>query len=203
MIAGKAREPLERAVGKYIAAVLDALGGHADRHIVEHRFQELLGRRKLSRKLALLAAILIRRHRAAVWQRKVLDQNRSSAGQLGDEAFRGAGMFMEILDADVEDAARAPQLQQFRPGHVSGKIRTRQAVDLEIAIVAEHDPAPRIRHHHAMTEVVQGRTDERISAQLRALDLAQRREHPQRDSREKRRHSDAANQHLPDQAGVG
>src|SRR5207245_1091851 len=63
-VAGKAREALERPVGKNVAAVLDTLGGHTYRHIVEYRFQELLGRCKLSRKLALLAVILVRRHRS-------------------------------------------------------------------------------------------------------------------------------------------
>src|SRR6266853_1473946 len=175
----------------------------ADRNIVEHRFQELLGRGQLSRQLALLAAILVCRHRTAVWQCKVFDQNRPSAGQLGDEAFRRAGVHIEIVDADVEDAALELQRQQFRPGHVFGKVRTRQAVDLEIAVVAEHDPASRIRHHHTMTEVVQRGTDKGIPAQLRALDLAQRREHPQRDGRKKRRDGDAGNQHLPNRIGVG
>jgi hypothetical protein len=163
-VAGEAREAFERAVGKDVAAVLDALGGHTYRHIVEHRFQELLGRCELSGKLALLATILVRRHRTAVWQRKIFDQNRPPAGQFGNEAFRGAGVCIEIRDADVEDSALAPQLQQFRPGHVSGNIRTRQAVDFEVAVVAEHDPLPRIRHHHAMAQVVQGGADKRISA---------------------------------------
>ena len=39
-----------------------------------------------------------------------------------------------------------------------------QAVDFEIAIVTEHDPLPRIRHHHALAEVIQGGTDKCISA---------------------------------------
>src|SRR5205807_10650536 len=116
----KAREALERPVGKNVAAVLDTLGGHTYRHIVEYRFQELLGRCKLSRKLALLAVILVRRHRTAVRQRKIFDQNRPPAGQFGNEALRGAGACIEVLDADVEDAALAPHLQQLRSGHVSG-----------------------------------------------------------------------------------
>ncbi|OIQ67635.1 hypothetical protein GALL_507840 [mine drainage metagenome] len=43
IIARIAREALKGAVGEYIAAILDVLGGHAYRHILEHRFQELLG----------------------------------------------------------------------------------------------------------------------------------------------------------------
>src|ERR1019366_2039478 len=117
----------------------------------------------------------------AVRQRKMFDHDRLPAGQLGNEAVRAGGVFIEMLEADVEDAAFEPHLQQFWPGHVSGNIRTRQAVDLEIAIVAEYDPLLRIRHHHALAEVVQGGPYKRISAQLRALDLAQRRENPQRD----------------------
>ena len=163
-VAGKAREALERPVGKNVAAVLDTLGGHTYRHIVEYRFQELLGRCKLSRKLALLAVILVRRHRTAVRQRKIFDQNRPPAGQFGNEALRGAGACIEVLDADVEDAALAPHLQQLRSGHVSGNIRPCQAIDLEIAVVAEHDPVLRIRHHHAVAELVQGGADKCISA---------------------------------------
>src|SRR6476659_2271498 len=35
-VAGKTREAFERFIGKNIAAVLDALGGHAYRHVVEY-----------------------------------------------------------------------------------------------------------------------------------------------------------------------
>src|SRR5437764_1119104 len=59
VIGREAREPLEGAVGKNIAAVLDVLGGDADRHVVEHRFQKLRGRSQLARELALLGAILM------------------------------------------------------------------------------------------------------------------------------------------------
>ena len=58
VIAGEAREALEGAVGEDVAAVLDALGGDADRHVVQHRFQELLGRGQLPRQPALLGAVL-------------------------------------------------------------------------------------------------------------------------------------------------
>ena len=68
VIAGEAREALERAVGEDIAAVLDVLGGDADRNVVEHRFQELRGRCQLARQLALLGAILMRRDRPAIGQ---------------------------------------------------------------------------------------------------------------------------------------
>ena len=95
-VAGEAREAFEGAVGEDVAAVLDALGGHADRHVVEHRFQELLGRRQLPRKLALLAAILMGRHRTAVRQREVLDQNRAPVGQFGNQAFRPVGELCRI-----------------------------------------------------------------------------------------------------------
>ena len=47
VVAGEAREALEGTVGEDIAAVLDALGGHANRHVIKHRFQELLGRCEL------------------------------------------------------------------------------------------------------------------------------------------------------------
>src|SRR5881227_3530607 len=52
IVARKMRQKFERTIGKNITSAVDALGGHAYRHIVEHRFQELLGRGKLSRKLA-------------------------------------------------------------------------------------------------------------------------------------------------------
>ena len=117
------------------------------------------------------------------WAARNICQDRPAAGQLGDEAFRGAGDGIEILEADIEHAARAPHRQQFRTGHVRRNIRARQAINLEIAVVAINDPLVRIRHHHTVAEVVQGGTDERISAQLRTLHLAQRREDPQRDGR--------------------
>ena len=102
VVAREAREPLERAVGENIAAVLDVLGGDADRNVVEHRFQKLRGRCKLARQLALLGAILMRRDRPAVRQRKMFDQDRSAVGQFGDQAFRAGGVVVELIDADVE-----------------------------------------------------------------------------------------------------
>ncbi len=185
VVAGKTGKAFECAIGEDVAAVVDILGGHAYRHIVEHRFQELLGRSKLPRQLALLAAILMRRHRAAVRQRKLSGHDRSPVRQLGHETFRSGGPGPEFLVAELDQAVAAPHFQQFRPGHVFRDIRTRQAVNLEIAIVTEYDSPLRIRHHHALTEVIQGGTDEGVSAQLCALDLAQRRVHPQRDCGEK------------------
>src|SRR6202021_1529670 len=139
---------------------------------------EMRGRGELSRKPPLLAAIPMRRHRTAVRQQKIFDPNGPSAGQFGNEAFRHAGLAVEILDADVEDTALTPQLSQFRPGHVAGNIRTLQAIDLEIAIVAEYDSLLRIGDHHTLVEVVQGRTDECISAESGTLTLARRRDIP-------------------------
>src|ERR1700731_5084734 len=65
VVAGEARETLEGAIGENVAAILDALGGHADRHMVEHRFQKLFGRGELPREGALFAAVLMRRDRTA------------------------------------------------------------------------------------------------------------------------------------------
>src|ERR1700692_832981 len=54
-----------------------------------------------------------------------------------------------------------------------------------------------------MAEVVQGGTDERISAQLRAPDRAQGAWDPKRDPRKERADDDAADQQFPEQVGVG
>ena len=156
MVAREAREALERAVGENIAAVLDVLGGDADRNVVEHQFQELRGRRQLARKLALLGAILMGRDRPAIRQAEILDQDRFAVWQFGDQAVRGGGLGIEFVDADIQRAALAPHLQQFRPGHVAGNVRARQAVDFEIAVVAEDDALTGVGHHHALVEIVQG-----------------------------------------------
>ena len=111
MVAGEARKTLERAVGEDVAAVLDALGRHAYRNVVEHRFQELLGGSQLPRKLALFAAILVGGDRTAVRQAEKLDQNRPAVGQLGDEALRAFDAPIEFIDADVEHATLPSQLQ--------------------------------------------------------------------------------------------
>src|SRR6185312_12662179 len=88
VVAGKSRKALERPIGEDITSVLDVLGSHANRNIFEHRFQELLGRGELSRKLALLAAILVCRHRsAAIGQLKMLDQNRTASRQFENVAL--------------------------------------------------------------------------------------------------------------------
>ena len=90
MIAGEAREAFERAVGEDIAAVLDVLGGDADRNVVEYRFQELRGRGQLARQLALFGAVLMGSDRAAVRQPEDISQHRASAGHFGDEALGAA-----------------------------------------------------------------------------------------------------------------
>ena len=48
-IAGEARESFERTVGEDIPAVLDVLGGDADRNVVEHRLQKFGGRCQFAR----------------------------------------------------------------------------------------------------------------------------------------------------------
>ena len=184
VIAREAREAFEGAVGEDVAAVLDVLGGDADRHVVEHRFQELRGRRQFSRQPALLGAVLMGRDRSAIGQLEILDQDRAAVGQFGDEPVGLGGAAVEILDADIEHAALAPQLQQFAAGHVARHVGARQPVDLEIAVVAEHDPPVRIGHHHALVEMVQRGADEGVAPQLRALGAAQRRNHPDRDRAE-------------------
>ena len=173
VIAREARETLERAVGEDIAAVLDVLGGDADRNVIEHRFQELRGRGQLARKLALLGAILMGCDRPAVRQAEIFHQHRFAVGQFGDQALRGGGLGVEFIDADIQRAALAPHFQQFRPGHVAGNIRAHQAVDFEIAVVAEDDALLRVGHHHALAEIVQGGIDEGTAPELRALEPAQ------------------------------
>ncbi len=88
VVAREAGEALERLVGEDVAAVVDALGGDADRHVVEHQFQELLGRGELPRQLALIGGILMGCDRAAVRQPEMLDQDRPAVRQFGDQSFR-------------------------------------------------------------------------------------------------------------------
>jgi len=114
-----------------------------------------------------------------------------------------AGKGKEIVGANVEDATTAPELQQFSAVHERGNIRPEEAVNLQIAVVAKHDPLLRIGDHHTLVEIVQGRTDKRISAQLRALDPAQRRQHPYRDGRKEAADNEAANHRFPDHARIG
>ena len=145
----------------------------------------------------------MRRDRAAVWQREMFDEDGSPIGQFADQAFRPGGVCVEIRGADVETPTLAPQLQEFGPGHGWRQIRARQAVDFEIAVVAEHDPLLRIGHDDALVQMIQRRADERILAQMRAFDPAQRRMDPQCDRREKCADHDAADQHFPHHAGIG
>ena len=201
-VAGEVREAFEGAVGEDVAAILDVLGGDAHRNVVEHRFQELRGRGKLARQPTLAGAVLMRRDRPTVGQRKMLDQDRFAIGQFGDQPLRAGSAVIELLDADVEQAALAPHLQQFRPGHVAGDVGARQPINIEVAIVAEHDSPLRIDHHDALVEMVQGGTDEGVAAELRPPGLAQRRKHPDPDGTEKGSHRNAADQKLPDDVRI-
>ncbi len=202
MIAREPREALERAVGEDIAAVLDVLGGDADRNVVEHRFQELRGRGQLARQLALLGAVLMGSDRAAVRQPEDLREHRFSARHFGDKAFGAARQLGEFLDGDIQQAARAPQLDQVAAGLAGCDIGARKSVDIEKAVVTEDDAALRVGHHHALVEVVQGGTDEGVAPQFGALRLAQRAHHPDSDRTDKRHDDDAADQEFPDHVGI-
>src|SRR6185437_14740539 len=202
VIARKAREALEGAIGEDVAAVLDVLGGDADRHVVEHRFQELLGRRQLARQLALLGAIQMRPNRTAIGQGEIFDEDGPAVRQFGDQTFGSSHLSVEPIVADLEGAGGALKHRELRPGHVGRKCRARQAVDFEITLVDEHDPLPRIGHHHALVQVVEGGRDEGVAARLRTLDPAQRRMNPERDRGQEGADDDAADQDLPEHVGV-
>ena len=81
----------------------------------------------------------------------------------GTVLVTGGGTALDGLNTNK--AVLAPELGQFRSCHVFCNVRTGQAINLEIAIVAEHNPLLRIGHHHALVEIVQGGTDEGIAAQ--------------------------------------
>jgi len=121
-IAGEAREAFESAIGEYVAAVLDALGGHAHRHVVQHRFKKLLGRGELARELALLAAVLVGGDRTAVGQGGILDQHRASAGKLADDTFGPGGLAVVFLDADIEQPTLAAMFQKLGSGHARRQV---------------------------------------------------------------------------------
>ncbi len=202
MVAGEAGEALERLVGEDIAAIVDALGGNADRHIVEHRFEELLGRAQFPRQLALVGGILMGCNRAAVRQTEIPDQDRPAVGQIADQALRALGTRVELLDAAIERAARASQRQQFPAGHAGRQFGALQAVDFEVTVVAIDDPLLRIGHDHAMAQAVQRRADIGGAAHLRALDPAQRRVHPQRDRGDEGGNNDDADQDFPEHVRI-
>jgi hypothetical protein len=141
-------------LAKNVATVLDALGGDADRNVVEHRFQELGGGGELARQLALVGAILMRRDRSAIGQIKTLDQHRLAIGQSGDQSLCAGGAGIELLHAHIEQVPLAPHLEQFRSGHALGHVGARQAINFKIAVIEEHDPLLRIGHHHALVQMV-------------------------------------------------
>ena len=175
VIAGEARESLERAVGEDIAAVLDVLGRDADRNIVEHRFQKFGGRCQFARQLALLRAILMRSDRPAIGQAEDLRQHRSPVRQFGDDAFRAAGKLAELLDGEIEQAPCAAQFEQFAAGHGARNLGAAEPVHFEKAVVAEDHAVLRVGHHHALVERIERRADECAAPQLCALGPAQRR----------------------------
>lgn len=202
MVPRETPEPLIGAVREDIAAVLDGLGGHAGWHVVQHRFQKLLGGRKLPRQGALLADVEMRRNRAAIRQHEIFRQNGAPVGQLGDQAVRAGGLLVVLVVGHAEHAALTTQPEDVGPGHVGPEIRPRQPIDLEIAVVAEDDPRLRVGHYDALVQIVQRGRDEGIAPELRAPYPSQRRVDPQHDGRQERAHRDAAKQRLPDQIGI-
>jgi hypothetical protein len=201
MVPREAPEPLIGAVGEDIASILDGLGGDAGRHVVQHRFQELLGGGELPRQLALLADVEMGRHRAAIRQNEIFNQDGPPVRQFGDQAVGACRLVVVLVVGDPEDPALAPQLEDVVTGHVGPEIRPRQAIDLEIAVVAEDDAALRIRHHHALVEIVHGGGDKGIAPQLRPPGTMQCGIDPQGDGRQQPANRKAADQAFPDQAG--
>ena len=205
VIAGEPREALERAVGEDVAAVLDVLGGDADRHVVEHRFQELLGRGQLRDSLRCSRAILMRcrstRHSAGGRSSTRID--RPSGSSVTQPSGRRASL-ANSSTVDTEQAARARRSSSSsRPVMRAGNVGAAEPVDFEIAIVAEDDAVLRIGHHHALVEIVQRRADEGVAPQLRALGRRATPTVSRSRSRPGRKQTTiAADQELPDEIGI-
>ena len=203
MVARETPEPLIGAVGEDVAAILDVLRGHAGRHVVQHCFQELLGGGELPRQSALLADVQMRRHRAAVGQHEIFHQDGPPVRQFGDQTVGACRFLVELVVGDAaKHPALAPQFKDVVAVHVGPEIRSRQAVNLEIAVIAEDDAPLRIRHHHALVEIVHGGGDEGIAPQLQTPGPAQRGMDPQRDRGEERADDDARDQGFPDHVGI-
>ena len=202
VVAGEAREALERAVDEDIAAVLDVLGGDADRNVVEHRFQKFGGRCQFARQLALLRAILMRADRPAIGQAEDLRKHRSPVRQFGDDAFRAAGKLAELVDGKVEQAPCAAQFGQFAAGHGARNLGAAEPVHFEKAVVAEDHAVLRVGYHHALVERVERRADECAAPQLCALGPAQRRQYPDPDRYQEGNGGDRPEQELPHQIGI-
>src|SRR5579864_8318873 len=129
----------------------------------------------------------------------MFDQHRAPARQFGDETFRLACLGKKFSDAEVQYPALDAKFEDFEAGHARRDVRTRKAVNLEVTVVEEDDPLPRVGDDDALLEVVQGGADEGISSLPRPLDAAQRRYYPHHDRKQKAENDDTAQHHLPDQ----
>ena len=197
------REALERAVGEDVAAVLDVFGSHADRNVFQHEFEKLLGGSELPRKLALLAAILMRRDRSAVRQWKEFDVNGLPVRQLGNKALGVARLGIELVDADIEHTALTPQFKELGAGHGRRDVGTREAVNIEVTVVKENNPLPPVGDHDALIEIIQGGADKRVSALFRLLDPPQRGHDRQPDSDQKAADDQATEHRIRDNLRIG
>ena len=152
------RELLKRAIGQNVTAIVDALDGDADRNVVDHRFKEVLGGRKLPRQIALLGAILMGGNNAAIRQSRCLTriERPSVRSQMKpSRTYRPAAVI--ILDDPIERSALLAQIDAVRGRSCRADIGTRQPVNFEIAVVAEHEALARIDHDDAVGHVVQRR----------------------------------------------
>lgn len=171
--------------------------------MIQHRFQELRGRGELPGQLALFTDVEMRRHGAAVRQHEELHQDGAPVRQFGDQAVGAGCLLVElVVGGGIQHPAPATQFEQVVAVHVRPDIGPRQTVDLEIAVVAENDAALRIRHHHALVEIVHGGGDEGVAPQLQTPAPAQRGKDPQPDRGEKRAHDDGCDQRFPDHVGL-
>ena len=202
LVAAQPGQRLERPVGQDVAAIFDALGSDADRDVVDHRFQELLGGRQLLRHPAQFAAIVMGRDGAAIGEPRELDLDAAAVGQFGNVTLRQAGVAVELVIGEIEHPAGTAQRQQISPGHSRRDLGARQFVHLEIAIVAEHDPARGIGDDDALLQLVQHGIDQHVLAAMGAALLAQHRGRPQRGRAHEGRDDEAADQQFPEDLGL-
>ena len=203
LVAWKTAELFERPVGENVLAVVDAFHRDANRNVVDHGFEEALGGGELARELALLAEVLVHRHEAAAGYPSPRNPDLPAVTDIANEGLRNAFASRGLVGIAIEHPPRLPQCQHFRKRHARPDLRTRQAIDFQIAVVAEHHALPQIDHHDAMGQVVQRRGGKLRAAPLPQLEPAVGGIDPEKHrGKERRDDADRAKQ-LPQRNRVG
>ena len=158
---------LAGAVDQEVAQRLGFLHDDGRRHVLDHRGGEQMAAVALLLGAAVLGDVLVRHHPAVAVRRRLADHRDDPL--VGQFHLRVSGLaflhrthqFGDVsLRIDRKERALGhARTDQVLHGGARLHVVRRQAVDLHVALVADHQAARRVEHVEALRHVVEGRVE--------------------------------------------